>query len=268
MQGTSLITPLRKLTLQGVLYARRPEVESEIGGLLSLSEKEMLARCNVRRGGPTGHVSTEAVLHLLRVRRGQGDTPAVLQLFAVLNERVLRSLPRADSPDGSTISFSKEQIREHAFDRFIDLLLRDRNAYEDQLDYFEINFNGGLAKLRLTAQKKVWRDENRSTTLESTEDEGEIKAEIEEAAGSYEPFNAEALDDARYRSRLDAAIDTLPILQSRIVEMLRQGIPIDSNDPSIVTIRGELGKAEKTIRNQRDKAFARLRVALSGRGKA
>jgi hypothetical protein len=262
-----LITPLRKLTLKGVLYARRPEVESEIEELLSLSEKELLARCNVRRSGSTGHVSTEAVLHFLRARRGRGDSPAVLQLFAVLTERVLRALPRADNPDGSTVSFSKEQIRERTFDGFTDLLLRDRSAYEDRLDYFEINFNGGLASLRLTAQKRVWRDENRSTTLESTEDEGEIKSEVEDAAGTYDPLSAEALDDARYRSRLDVAIDTLPTLQNRIVEMLRGGIPIDSKDPSIVTIRGVLGKAEKTIRNQRDRAFAHLRVALSGKGK-
>ena len=49
--------------------------------------------------------------------------------------------------------------------------------------------------------------------------------------------------------------------------MLRQGIPIDSKDPSVLTISGVLGKVEKTIRNQRDKAFARLRIVLSGRGK-
>lgn len=266
IEGTSLIAPLKKRTLKGVPYTRRPEVESEIEGILSLPEKEMLARCNVPRKAQTGHVSTEAVLHLLRARHREGDRSAVSRLFAVATERVLRALPRADNPDGLTVSFSKEKVRERAFDRFTDLLLHDREAYDDRLDYFEVNFNGALASLRLTAQKQVWRDENRSTTLESTEDEGEIKAEVEEAAGSYDPLNAEALDDARYRLRLDAAIDALPILQKRIVEMLRQGIPIDSNDSNVVTIRGALGKVEKTIRNQRDRAFARLRLTLVDKG--
>ena len=50
--------------------------------------------------------------------------------------------------------------------------------------------------------------------------------------------------------------------------MLRQGFPIDSKDPEVVTIRGSLGKVEKTIRNQRDKAFAILRDVLTGKGKA
>ena len=257
-----MIAPLRKSSFKNELYLRRPEVESELEALISLPETEMLGRCNAARKHQAGHVSTEAVLHLLRARHRDGDSPAVLQLFSVLTERVLRALPKADNPDGLTVSHTKEQIRERAYDRFIDLLLQDREGYDDRLDYFEINFNGALASLRLTAQKKVWREENRSTTLDSKEDEGEIKTEVENAAGTHDPLSAEALDDIRYRSRLDAAIDALPTLQRRIIEMLRQGIPIDSIDPNAVTIRGVLGKAEKTVRNQRDKAFARLRVAL------
>lgn len=257
-----LVDPLRKHALNGTPYVRRPEVESEIGELLTLSESEMLARCAVGRGLPA-HVSTEALLHLLRARRGQGRGATLSRLFYLLSKRVLDALPKADMADA--VSLSKEQIRERAYDRFIDFLLADSNAYDDRLDYFEINFNGALASLRLTAQKRVWRDENRSTTLEDSEQEGEPSAGVEDAAGSYDPLNAEELDDARYRSRLDAAIDTLPPLQSRIVEMLRQGIPIDSKDPNVVTISGVLGKVEKTIRNQRDKAFARLRIVLSGR---
>jgi hypothetical protein len=259
-----LVDSLRKRTLKGQLYGRRPEVESEIGELLSLPEDAMLDRCGLARGRP-GYVSTEAVLHLLRARRGQGDTLAVSRLFHLLSERVLHLLPKAEGPDG--VSLSKEQIRERTFDRLTDLLLADRKGYDDRLDYYEINFNGALAKLRLTAQKQVWRDENRSTPLEASDEEVELSVEVEEAAGSYDPLSAEALDDARYRSRLDAAIDGLPPIQSRIIEMLRQGMPIDSQDPSVLTIRRTLGKAEKTVRNQRDKAFARLRIVLSGRGK-
>lgn len=260
-----MVAPLRKRTLEGKPYTRRSEVESELRELLALPEGAMLDRCAVDRGRPR-YVSNEAVLHMLRVRRGQADNSAASKLFHLLSERVLHALPKAEGPDG--VSLSKEQIRERTYDRFTDLLLSDRKAYDDRLDYYEINFNGALARLRLTAQKQVWRDENRSTPLEASDEEGELSAEVEEAAaGNYDPLSAEALDDARYRSRLDVAIDSLPPVQSRIVEMLRQGIPIDSKDPSVLTISGVLGKVEKTIRNQRDKAFARLRIVLSGRGK-
>jgi DNA-binding NarL/FixJ family response regulator len=55
----------------------------------------------------------------------------------------------------------------------------------------------------------------------------------------------------------------LPPEQIRIIEMLRQGIPIDSNEPGAVTIARTLRKSEKTIRTHRDHAFAALRAALS-----
>jgi hypothetical protein len=258
-----LVAPLRKRTPDGKPYTRRPEVEAEIGGLLALPEGEMLDRCAVAQR-QAGYVSTEAMLHMLRVRRGRSPGAAESRLHHLLSERVLRALPKAESPDGT--SLSKEQIRERAYDRFMDLLLTDWRAYDERLDYFEINFNGALVKLRLTAEKQVWRRENRSTPFEISEENGDLSVEVEEAAGSYDPMSAEALDDARYRSRLDEAIDALSPLQRRIIEMLRQGIPIDSKDPDVVTISGTLGKVEKTIRNQRDRAFARLRVLLTGRG--
>jgi hypothetical protein len=246
--------------LEGGLYTRRQEVEAEIEELLTLGEDAMLGRCALERGRP-GHVATEALLHMLRSQRSNPDTPAGLRLFKLLSERVHRTLPRAEGQE--EVSLTKQQIRELTYDRFVDLLLADRHAYEERLDYYEINFNAALASLRLTAQKKVWREDNHTTGLGSSEEDAELSAEVEEAAGTYDPLSAEALDDSIYRSRLDAAIDGLPPIQRRIIEMLRQGIPIDSQDPSVVTIRSTLGKAEKTIRNQRDKAFARLRISLT-----
>jgi len=255
-----LVAPLRKRTLKGDLYTRRPEVEAEIGELVGLAEDAMLERCALERGRP-GHVSTEALLHMLRGQRGHQDNPAGSKLFRTLSERVFRTLPRAEGQD--EISLTREQVREFTYDRFVDLLLADRCTYEERLDYYEINFNDALANLRLTAQKQVWREDNRTTGLETSAEDADLSPEVEEAAGTYDPLSAEALDESLYRSRLDAAIDGLPTIQRRIIEMLRQGISIDSQDPSVVTIRSTLGKAEKTIRNQRDKAFARLRISLT-----
>lgn len=88
--------------------------------------------------------------------------------------------------------------------------------------------------------------------------------EVERAAGSFDPFCQSEIDDPDYRPQLDAAIDTLPLEQMRIIEMLRKGIPIDSKDADAVTISKVLGKSEKTIRTHRDKAFAVLRAIMSG----
>ena len=63
---------------------------------------------------------------------------------------------------------------------------------------------------------------------------------------------------------MDAAIEGLPPDQIRIIEMLRQGIPIDSKEAGAVTIAKALGKSEKTIRTHRDKALAALRATMLG----
>jgi hypothetical protein len=189
------------------------------------------------------------------------------QLFKIFAERIRRTLPRVENPDGMTLSFTRSQVHEQVYDKFVTLLLKERTDYVERLDFFEVHFNGGLGLLKLDAQDKAWKEENRNTELEADEDSGEIDAEVEKAAGSYEPFDPEILDDYIYRSRLDAAMDELSPLQKRIIEMWRQDIPIDSIDPTVVTISKSLGKSEKTIRNHRDLAFNKLRVLLTRGGK-
>ena len=70
-------------------------------------------------------------------------------------------------------------------------------------------------------------------------------------------------DKEAYRLKLDAAIDSLPPLQQQIVHMLQQGFPIDSKEKGVVSIASTLGKAEKTIRNHRDRAYAAIKAALT-----
>ncbi|MFH7519186.1 sigma-70 family RNA polymerase sigma factor, partial [Pseudomonas syringae pv. tagetis] len=80
--------------------------------------------------------------------------------------------------------------------------------------------------------------------------------------GGYDPCDPTELDQKSYRLQLDDAIDGLPEIKRRIIEMLRHDIPIDSKDPTVVTISKTLGKSEKTIRTYRDNAFPTLRLRL------
>lgn len=116
-----------------------------------------------------------------------------------------------------------------------------------------------MTSSRLTSV--AWGDENRSQPLEYDEESGELSPEVE-AAGTHDPFTASDFDDPAYRLHLDAAIDALPPEQSRIVHMLRQGFPIDSKEPEVMTVAKALGRAEKTVRTYRDKSFAALRAAM------
>lgn len=264
MEG-QLVTPLRKKRLRTEeLYTRIPEIEAKLVELECLSQDDLLARIQIRRRDDPGYIPSECLLYFVRASRADNSTAGFDRLYKVLAERVMRSLPKAESADSKTTSVTKSAIRDKVFGRFIELLSADRSAYSEKLDYFEVRFDGGLASLRRDAQEQAWRDENRSAPLEYDEDTGELSDEVEKAAGSFDPFSASEIDGSDYRSRLDAAIEGLPPDQIRIIEMLRQGIPIDSKEADAVTIAKALGKSEKTIRTHRDKALAALRAAMLG----
>ena len=257
-----MVEPLRKQTLDGKLYKRVEYIEAKLVELALLSSNDLIARCKIRRRDDTKYVPSECLLYFVRVSPMDSSESHAEQLYKLLVERVLRGLPNAENADG-TLSLSKSEIREKAFHRFVVLLARDRKCYSEKLDYFEIRFDGALANLRRDAQEQVWRDENRSTSLEIDDETGELSLEVERAGGSFDSFNVVELDTDDYRSRLNAAIETLPQGQRRIVEMIRQGIPIDSKRAGAMTIAKALKKSEKTIRTHRDKAYAALRDVLT-----
>ena len=71
------------------------------------------------------------------------------------------------------------------------------------------------------------------------------------------------MSEENYRTVLDEAMEELPTTQKRILEMLRNNVLIDSQDPTVPTISKALGKSEKTIRNQRDKAIAAIKAFVN-----
>jgi hypothetical protein len=262
LKGKGLIPPLRKRTRSGELYTRDAKIEAHLVELISLSRDELIARCALWRRDDPAYVPSECVLHFVRANRADNSDADFERLYKILVERILRSLPKSENADGKTASLTRSLIREKVFGRFVELLSGDRNVYSEKLDFFELRFDKALANLRRDAWEQVGRDDKRSTSL-FDEETGELSAAVENAKGSFDPFGASESDAADYRSRLDAAIEGLPWEQSRIVEMIRQGIPIDSKEAEAITIAKTLGRSEKTIRTHRDKAYAAIRAALT-----
>ncbi|MGY2932047.1 hypothetical protein ACVWZ6_001649 [Bradyrhizobium sp. GM6.1] len=230
--GETIINSLRKRRLNGELYERDPKVEALIAELAGLPRDELIVRAAVTKHSDPGYVPSECLVYFIRASRRDNNEAWFERLYRILIERVLRSLPRTESSDGKTESLTRGAVRDKVFGRLVELLSADRAAYVDKLDYFEVRFDGALASLRRDAQEQAWRDENRSRPLEYDEESGELSPEVEAAAGTYDPFAASDFDDPAYRLRLDAAIEALPTEQSRIIQMLRQGFPIDSRSPS------------------------------------
>ena len=254
--------PLRKTKLDGTPYYRREAVEAEIHEIETLNVTELVRRAAHWPGSAAGFISSEALVYFVR---NLPDGAHRDKLTEQLLGRVHRRIPRPADAGSHTESLTRMNIREDVVDRFVDLVLSDRDRYDDRLDYYEVNFNHAMAAARQDASNRHWTHENRSDELGS--DEVGVSERVETAVGAYDPFDVDELDKKDYRLLLEDAIDSLPEFQRRIVEMWRQEIPIESKDPSVVTISKVLDKSEKTIRTHRDKAFASLRLRLERKGR-
>lgn len=256
------VVPLRKKTVKGKLYTRDAKVEAKLVELATLSREEIVARCTIHERDDGEYVPSECVLHFVRGCREDEGSSYFERLYKILADRVYQRLPKAERA-GETVSLTASRVREHAFDRFLRLLMADRSDYSEKLDYYEIRFDSAMKRLRSDAFREVLPDAKRSTFLEVDQKTGEIFGEVERADKSFDPFSPSKLSSADYRFSLDAAIDVLTEDKRRIVEMIRLGIPIDSKESGVVTIAKALGKSEKTIRTYRDEAFAELSAWLT-----
>lgn len=255
---------LSKRKPDGTVYTRPAEVESALQRILELPRDDVRAALSVRDRSDPKYLPSECILHLIRRTRMDNRDTYFQELYQALMARVDRALPRFEYEigDDTGVDLSRARIRDEVRDRLAEMIIADRNAAATRLDFFEARFAAGVAKLRRTAQEKIWRDDGRRRPLEPLEETGELSIEVERAAGSMDLPSSEKWDDPFYRSRLQAAIDALPPEQSRIIEMLQKGIPIESQDPDAPSICKIEGCVEKTVRNRRDAAIRALRQAL------
>lgn len=257
-----LVTALRKQKPDKSRYRRPAKIAALLRMLQGLSRDELLARAQVCARDDAGYIPTECLIYFVRASRADNSDAWFERFYKVLSARVLRALPTADAADGASRSLTRERIREKVYGRFVEMLAGDRQVYDERLDFFEIRFDMALKRLRQDAQRQAWRDENRSQPLTYEDDSGELSPEIEQAAGSTNPFEEMEIDNEAFRLRLEAAIEALPPEQSRTIQMLMLGYQSHSEDQNVITICKVLKKSPKTIWNYRDRAMKTLRSVL------
>ncbi len=258
-----MIVPLTKRKKDGTLYERPDPIGSLLARLDELPRDEMIERARIRDRAHPDYVPSECLLHFVRGSRRDNSEAWFERLYKILQERVRRLVPRAEEGGGGA-SLTRERIRDAVFGRFDELLAADRRRPGDKLDFFEVRFDMAIKRLRLDAQDKVWREENRTRPVEGDGDEG-LLPEVEAAAASTNPFDGEVFSDPLFRERLYVAIDALPPEQSRTMHLLLLGWPTHSGDPEMMTIAKALECTDRSVRNYRERAMKTL-LALFNHG--
>ncbi|OJV22385.1 MAG: hypothetical protein BGO12_13455 [Verrucomicrobia bacterium 61-8] len=255
------VRPLTKSKGDKNLYVRPPAIEKKITESLVLSVEQIGLDCGITDPEQQGYIPSEVIVYLLRGDKIPPDHRCRERLWKVLLERVLKQIGCVRDPE-SPLSAREDTVRTYVIDRLVNLLLEDQEKSSSRLDFFEVRFGAAIKALETDSERKYQREKERRAPLEIDIKSGEISVKAERSAGGFDPMDPNKLDDPNYRNRLDRAINQLEPMQKNIIHLWSLGYPVESNDPKVRSISKTLGKVEKTIRNQRDKAFNTLRELL------
>ncbi|MEO9593503.1 hypothetical protein [Rhodopirellula bahusiensis] len=142
-------------------------------------------------------------------------------------------------------------------------MAKDRNEYLDRLDLFEARFAFSIKRLIGTARRDAFKHANRQSSLSVRAETGEMSEREENQLETRDSIDFEKLGDKSYRTRYLEAIVYLPDHLRIVIELYRQGVPFESEDPEIVSISKAVGKTPKTARKYRVEAIAILHSMLS-----
>lgn len=253
--------PLRKV-VDGVPYARPRDIDEQIDELHTLVGEERDRRMAILDPRNPEYVRSECLLHFLRGSRMDNSDQRFQSLYQLLIMRVRQALPGGRRRPNGPINTAEERAAAAAESRFIEMLVNDRNGYDDRLDFFEAKFAFAVKSLRRTALSKMYKEKGREAQL--PEDADSIDAAHASSMG-FNPINPDKYSDPIYRVRLRDAIHALPDDLRKVLILDMAGIPFTSKDPAIATIGSLVGCGEQTARQRRDRAYAALRIALQGK---
>ena len=260
---TIAVPPLTKCYPDGRLYERMAEVEEQIARLAELPFEALVERGRISTRSHPDFVRPETLMHFLRGTRRDNRDQRFGTLFRLVLRRLILALPKSEREVGNEtlVDATLSDVEDRVRGRFLELVTLDR-AGGDRMDFFEVHFDEGVAKLRMKAAKTIGARARRTATLDSQSETGELLEAVERAAVSFEEPEDAFLYDPLFRKNLYAGIDRLKPEQKKVITMQLANIQADSNDPSVPTIAKALSCDPRTVRNRRRDAVVALRAAL------
>jgi hypothetical protein len=257
------VEPLRKRKATGELYTRRPPIIDFVAKSRAWSFEELMGRAAVRKRSHSDYVPSEVLVHYLRQTKADNSDGRFVALYGILRERIEAACTRSNRQvaDMTYEDARIAEIRDSTIEYVTELMFTDRHGYDEGLDIFEVVFDKAVRSAHITKLRKVNRRESANEEIMDTVT-GEVRAVVEAALDRYRSVGLTAEEDLDYRIHLRRAIDALPTEERKVIDLMLAGIPIEAASDGEPSMTGLLGCVEKTVRNRRDRAFAKIRTAL------
>ncbi|WP_372718357.1 RNA polymerase sigma factor [Novipirellula sp.] len=256
----TVVPPLRSRTMKNdEPYVRRPDIEDLLQRLLSTDIEEVARRASIFDQDDPEYLPPEVLVHYLRRLKNEDGSEAYRQIFMSVRQHFLQRLKvnRWHDSGGRVIEDRfQAEVRDRVMDRAMEILCGDRMEYDSRLDYYEVNFNGAVARARSTAKRDLCEQEKteNSRSLDAamnSDDAAEVDAALRSLQGESENFS-----DVIYRSEVLSAINSLPIEEREVMLMLVEGYKIKE-------IAEKVGCTPKTASERRNRARAKLAAELN-----
>ena len=202
-------------------------------------------------------------MHRLRATKWDNHSWMFGQLYTIVRDRIALACPRTTSTrEGRPMEAAPlAELRDRVVDHVIDLIVLDRDDYQEGLDIYEVVFDRAVARRRTDAYRKHYRDPSTRKDLEAL-DEADVSEALDDlsADGMLQKLLREEGNDDRIDVR--RAIDALPDRERRVIIMILAGYKIESQGSNEVTVSSALGCTPKTARTRRDSAIEKLHARL------
>jgi hypothetical protein len=253
--------PLKRKDQQGVPYQRPAEIEVWISKLEMVAAGERLSQFALPKKS-LSYVPSEALVYFLRRAWAAAEHEVFEKTFRLLLARVDRSLRSRlwDSEIGNASDICDEIIS-----RFVLLITNDCHSDEGLLDFYEIRFDRAICTIRASVLRKFYTAAGDAILVpfDSQDIDGSsLSAEVEATLENYLSDESSKIDDPAFRIDLFSAIDRLPQDQRQVIGLRLKGIPVQSNDPTVMTIARMLQCDDRTVRNRSARAFRSLKAIL------
>jgi hypothetical protein len=161
--------PLTKIRSSGELYTRLAAIETAIDAALALDRMTLERRAAITDPKFPEYMPSECLVHMIRKEHRGTNAAARDRLLSILLLRCAASLARA-LPDDRTPNAA--YVRDEALGRLGELFAEDGTGDNpDELDYFEVRFNGAFAALRTDLVRAEIRATRRFVHLPEADEE-------------------------------------------------------------------------------------------------
>jgi hypothetical protein len=253
-----MVQPLTKGSPDGGVYIRPQRVEAEIAAVLGQDLATIRHQLAVTARESKDFLSSECLVHLVRLSLREDNDPRASAALAVLMSRCEATL-KAKIPD-ATLSNAAD-VREEIVSQFGELFATDGTEENlNDLDFFECKFNFAFRTFYIDLVRSEIARLKHIAPMPDQSDDIDPETNEERLARVSEAFRAPATQEsALFLKDLGKAIDALPPDERKALILCHVlGYDEESDNPNKVTAATRCNCTGRTIRNRLARAAAKL----------